>query len=74
MCDEIFMIETDLLTHVSSKHQCTFHRKMCAEKITFNEHIEKHVITLHNNCQEMSCQTDQYNCDHCDKIESNKEL
>ena len=73
-CDENFMIQNDLDSHYSSKHQSTFHCNVCSEIFNTKEHLGEHMLTLHKSGQEISCQTDELSCNTCDANIRQKEL
>lgn len=68
LCDEFFMAECDLSTHVASKHKTSYLCDICADSFPMIEELEVHNLTVHGETVNDDSNLDVIsNCGVCDE-------
>ena len=72
-CDETFMTQSDLNNHVSTDHIKHQQCNECEESFICGDTLAVHKRNVHTrNINEVSCQTEVYDCDDCKDYERRK--
>ena len=65
-CEENFMTQLDLTSHISAKHTKHYQCNVCEESFIRIDGLAIHKETVHRkNMDDESCQTDTYDCENC---------
>ena len=67
-CEDNFMTQLDLTSHISAKHTKHHQCNVCEESFMCMDTLDVHKQTVHKRkMNEESCQTDTYDCGDCAK-------